>query len=41
LNNIAEGTVNLDASTLGNGTYTYSLYADSKLIGSKKMVIAH
>jgi hypothetical protein len=41
LNNAINGTVNIDASMLGSGTYTYSLYADGKLIGSKKMVVAH
>jgi len=39
LNNATAGTVNIDASMLGSGTYNYTLYADGKLIGSKKMIV--
>jgi hypothetical protein len=33
------GIVNLDASLLGAGTYTYTLIADGNKIDSKRMVI--
>lgn len=41
LKNATTGTVNIDATMLSNGTYNYSLYADGKLIGSKKMILNH
>lgn len=41
LNNTTTGNVNIDASMLGSGTYHYTLYADGKLIGSKKMIVNH
>ncbi len=41
LKNADAGIINLDASTLSNGTYTYSLFANGKLIGSKKMIVSH
>jgi hypothetical protein len=36
-----EGTVNIDASTLGSGTYNYTLLVDGKVIENKKMIVAH
>jgi hypothetical protein len=35
------GTVNVDASSLSSGTYNYALIVDGKIIGSKKLVVAH
>jgi hypothetical protein len=35
-----KGMVNVDASTLSSGTYSYSLVVDGKLIDSKQMVFA-
>jgi hypothetical protein len=34
------GSVNMNASTLLNGTYQYSLYVDGKLIVSKQMIVS-
>jgi hypothetical protein len=34
-----KGSVNVDASTLINGSYQYSLYVDGKIIASKQMII--
>ncbi|MFT3700861.1 MAG: tail fiber domain-containing protein [Agriterribacter sp.] len=33
------GTLNIDAATLPSGTYHYSLFADGKMIDTKKMVL--
>jgi len=41
LNGNDAGTINIDASALINGTYTYSLLVDGKIIESKKMVVSH
>jgi len=41
LSTAGNGTVNIDASKLGSGTYNYSLVADGKVILSKKMTVAH
>jgi hypothetical protein len=41
LNTAGNGTVNIDASTLTSGTYSYSLVVDGKVIGNKKMIVAH
>jgi hypothetical protein len=41
LNTAGNGAVNIDASTLGSGTYNYSLVVDGKVIESKKMIVAH
>jgi hypothetical protein len=35
------GVVNIDASVLSSGTYTYTLLGDGKLIETKKMTVAH
>ncbi|HRI19698.1 MAG TPA: tail fiber domain-containing protein [Panacibacter sp.] len=35
------GTVNIDASTLSAGTYTYSLIVDNKTVETKRMVVAN
>lgn len=35
-----KGSVHIDASTLANGAYHYSLYVEGKLIDSKQMVLA-
>jgi hypothetical protein len=35
-----KGSVSIDASTLAAGTYQYTLYADGKLIDTKKMVLS-
>lgn len=36
----ASGSLNINAGTLAQGTYIYSLYVDGKFIDSKRMVIA-
>jgi hypothetical protein len=41
LNTAGNGTVNMDASTLTSGTYSYSLVVDGKTIVNKKMTVAH
>ncbi len=41
LSTAGSGTINMDASTLSAGTYSYSLVVDGKVIESKKMIIAH
>jgi hypothetical protein len=33
------GSLKLDASTLANGAYQYSLYVDGKMIDTKQMVL--
>ena len=33
-----EGTVTVHAGNLRNGTYTYSLVADGRVVESKKMI---
>jgi hypothetical protein len=38
--NGSKGNIKIDASTLANGTYNYSLYADGKLIDTKQMLMA-
>lgn len=35
-----KGNLNIDAATLANGAYNYSLIVDGKLIGSKQMILA-
>ncbi len=35
-----KGTLNVDASTLSSGAYSYSLLIDGKLVGTKQMVLA-
>jgi len=39
--NAGAGVVNIDASTLSNGTYTCAIMVDGKFIQSKKMVVGH
>jgi len=34
------GVINIDASSIGSGVYTYSLVADGRVIESKRMVVA-
>lgn len=34
-----KGSVKIDASTLANGAYNYSLYVNEKLVGTKQMMI--
>lgn len=34
------GTINIDASALSSGTYSYTLIVDGKIIDTKKMVVA-
>lgn len=34
-----EGSINVDAAQLAAGTYTYTLYVDGKLAGSRQMVV--
>ncbi len=41
LNTAGNGTVNIDASTLASGTYTYSLVSRWKVIENKKMIVTH
>jgi hypothetical protein len=41
LNTAGNGTVNIDASTLTSGTYSYSLVVDGKVMENKKMIVAH
>ena len=36
-----KGSVKVDASTLANGTYQYSLYVNGKLIDTRQMVLQH
>jgi len=38
--NKGSGVINIDASTLSSGTYNYTLIADGKSIGTKKMIVA-
>lgn len=40
LNGSGKGVINIDASTLGAGTYSYTLVVDGKTIATKKMVVA-
>lgn len=40
LNSSGKGAVNIDASALSAGAYTYSLVVDGKTVAAKKMVIA-
>jgi hypothetical protein len=35
----ANGTVQIDASTLSSGTYNYSLVVDGRIITSKQMIV--
>ncbi|NNV57426.1 tail fiber domain-containing protein [Limnovirga soli] len=35
----AKGSVQIDASALASGTYSYSIFADGKIIGSKQMIV--
>jgi hypothetical protein len=35
-----KGTITVDASTLASGAYSYSLYVEGKLIGTKQMILA-
>ena len=39
VSSIRKGTVNVDATTLPSGAYSYSLIVDGRLIGSKQMVL--
>jgi len=39
LSSAASGSININAGTLAQGTYVYSLYIDGKFIDSKRMVI--
>jgi hypothetical protein len=41
LNTAGSGTVNIDASSLGSGTYNYALVVDGKTVASKKMTVTH
>jgi hypothetical protein len=41
LNTAGSGTVNIDASTLTAGTYSYSLEVDGKVIENKRMIVTH
>lgn len=40
INTKGAGTLNVDASLLSNGAYSYSLIVDGKIISSKKMIVA-
>jgi len=39
LNNSGNGVLNIDASTLSSGTYTYTLVLDGKAVETKKMLV--
>ena len=39
IDHVGQGELTLDASTVSNGQFTYSLLVDNKLIGSKKMIV--
>jgi hypothetical protein len=39
--NAGKGTVNINASSLSNGTYSYSIVIDNKTVESKTMIVAH
>jgi len=41
LNTAGSGTVNIDASTLTGGTYSYSLVVDGKVVENRTMIVAH